>query len=123
MLGSRGVVAYSLRDNANSCRHVKILAEGLNNADRDAPYGDSVVPATGPIVVEYRYVQSTPAVTCRVAVEFTPEGGATYFLYLQELPIQFGGRCDPVVKRLLPHGKKFGDVQFKKVCASGNSEL
>lgn len=113
-----GGVTYSRKSDSTSCAHLTTLAENLKAVGENLQDKTTTVTANEPIVVELYYEQMNPKASCRVIIEFTPEAGFTYLLFLNQVPILFGARCEPLLKRYLPLEKRSFDEPFRKVCAA-----
>jgi hypothetical protein len=112
LVGSKGSTAYYLKEDAESCAGMAILANGLKSTDSSTVS----VRAGAPVVVEifYGYWEKYAA-SCRTILEFTPESGATYFLELNESYFLVQRACVPTLQKKLDE-KQTVEVPFREVC-------
>ena len=113
LVGSKGSTAYYLKEDAESCTGMAVLANGLKSTDSSTVS----VRAGAPVVVEifYGYWEAKYSASCRTILEFTPESGATYFLELNESYFLVQRACVPTLQKELDEKRTVG-VPFRKVC-------
>jgi len=111
-----GGVTYSLKDDAVSCKSTTVLVQDLMAKGYDLQNRTVTIPANRSVIVEALYVQTQPRGTCQVSVEFMPADGGTYLIFLDQVGLLFGPRCNVFLKEYVPHTKTVVDKTFKKVC-------
>jgi hypothetical protein len=107
-----GNTAFTLLDNAASCKGIATLGSGLK-----AEQSQNIsIRANQLVVIKFTYGQFLPLAACDGAIQFIPESGATYSLRLDEDYFQ-KGQCMPKLQRKNPEGPQFSNVFFTRACA------